>query len=341
VAAALHAAGVSFRSSTSGLDGHPDVVLASRVARLLGVEHAHSPPRRDDTGALVVKHPLARAWEVIRSTEGLISAHNNIPRLAPFRLAPRLSGAGGEQLRGGFLASQAMVAAPIIRQRVHGLFLSLADLFTAQANEWARAEHEPWEERARRDPLDALDRIYLYYRTGRWSAAARAAGTVGHSTFNVLFDNQLCRRSLAMSARWRMSERPLHQAIARLAPPLRDLPLTGKRWRYELSPVPGALTPGWWRRAPMKVGHSPAGFDWRNQPDAAMLAILREQILDGPPALFEVLARARIEKLLARPLKKAGAVLTWNALTASVLLSGLWLDERPELADLVVPIPGG
>jgi hypothetical protein len=341
IAAALHASGMSFRASTSGFPDHPDVVLAEKISRLLEVEHRSSAPRRDESGdALVVKHPLRRAWEVIRFTEGMISAHNNVTRPMPFRISPRISGAGGEQLRGGFLANQSRAEAEAMRKRVRDLFMVSEELLTDAANERARQDLAPWMEHARRDPMDALDRIYLYYRSGRWSAAARATSMAGHPTFNLLFDNCLNRRALAMSPRFRWSERPFHEAIAQLAPALTNLPLTGKRWRYDEAAPPWPFRRTWMAREPLCVDREGAGFDWRNQPDPALLRLLREQILGGPSELFEIVKRPRLEALLSRPtLQKSAAVFVWNVLTASVLLSGAWLAPAPSVANIEIPLP--
>lgn len=340
VAAALHGAGVPFRAQTSGLPDHPDVVLGSRVAALLGVRHVVSPPERDATGdALRVPHPLRRAWQVLRVTEGMLSAHSSVAWPKPFTIAPTLSGAGGEQLRGGFLANQTSADPNAMRRRVRDLFLASEELMTEAANDRARAELAPWMERASRSPMGALDRIYLHYRTGRWSASGRAAAMASRTTFNVLFDNLLNRRALGMSASWRWSEEPFHEAIARLAPPLRNLPLTGKRWRYDVNRPALLGRRAWELRAPLIVDQAGTGFDWRNQPSPSLLGHLREQILGGPEELFELVRRTEMEALLAKPVKKSAAVFVWNAFTASVLLSGSWLDDAPSLPDISIPLP--
>lgn len=342
IAAALHAARVPFRASTGGFPDHPDVVLAARIAALLGVQHTSTPPRTDaQTGMLMVQHPLQRACEVIRFTEGMISAHNNVNRPASFIASARMSGSGGEQLRGGFLAGQRNAAAKAMRKRVDDLFLNWEDVFTDSANDCARREIAPWSALAMDDPMGALDRIYLYYRTGRWSAAARAASLVTHVAVDPFFDNRLNRSALAMSPEWRWSERPFHAAIKRLAPVLADVPLTSSRWRYELEP-PGLRfrRRGWLARAPMPIDKAGTGFDWRDSLDPALIRVIREQILDGPAPLFEVVRRPRVEALLdTYPLNKASSFLLWNACTASVLLSGAWLTAPPNIPAVQIPLP--
>lgn len=342
IAAALHAARVPFRASTGGFRDHPDVVLATRIAALLGVEHTSTPPRQDArTGMLTVQHPLQRAWEVIRFTEGMISAHNNVNRPVSFSISARMSGSGGEQLRGGFLVAQRNAAVKGMRKRVNDLFLNCEDVFSDAANSCARRELEPWAARAMGDAMGALDHIYLHYRTGRWSAAARAASMIGHVAFDPLFDNRLNRSALAMSPEWRWSERPFHAAIKRLAPALADVPLTSRRWRYELEPPALRFRRrAWLARAPMPVDKGGSGFDWRDNLDPALIRVFREQVLDGPAALFEVVRRPRVEALLdTYPLNKASSFLLWNVFTASVLLSGAWLTAPPNNPAIQIPLP--
>ncbi len=337
LAAILHAAGVNVRTTTTGFPDHPDVVLAARIAQLLGLEHRNVAPKRDAGGeALVVEHPSRRAWELLRATEGMISAHNNVTRPRPFKLACSISGLGGEQLRGGFLVKQGNVDPPALARRVRALFTTAEPRFTDAANDRARGDLAPW---AATDPLIALDRLYLYYRSGRWSAASLPTLEMNHPTFNLLFDNRLNRLVVAMSPAWRWTEQPFHEAIARLAPGLRDVPLTDRRWRYDARRPMWLFRRAWSRREPLRVVKTAAGFDWRNQPSAELLALLREQILDGPSGLFEILRRPAVEALLAAPPAPADAVFLWNAYTASVLLSGAWLGEAPSAPALSITVP--
>jgi hypothetical protein len=339
VAAVLHAAGLPFRALTYGFPDHPDVILAARIARLLGVEHSvREPARVAETGALRVAHPLDRAREIVRATEGMVSAHNNIARLTPFQRAPNTSGFGGEQLRGGFLAGHKEIDPDALRRRVRNLFLGHKDVMTDAANERARADLAPWAKLARRDPLLALDRLYLYYRTGRWSAASRAPAMVGNTSFNLLVDNALNRRALALPLAWRWSERPVHAAISRLAPCLRDVPLTKNRWRYESQP-PWLFRARWRARAPVAVDPTGSGFDWRNALGPELLAPFREEILDGPAALFDLVQRARVEQLLASEHPtKAESIFLWNVYTAAVLLSGAWLAAAPGRPEIHIAV---
>ncbi|HUS64969.1 MAG TPA: hypothetical protein VMZ28_10525, partial [Kofleriaceae bacterium] len=285
--------------------------------------------------ALVETHPRERAWLVLRAAEGMLSAANHMRRpFVRFRTAPRLSGAGGEQLRAGFLAKARSLEPQATASLLRKLLVSGGSFLTEAARQRAAERLAAWSER---DPLDALDLLYLYDRSGRWASGTRARF---RNTFDLLFDNRVTRRTLAMPPAVRWSERPIFETIVRLAPALRDVPLIGRRWCFER----GARFwhAGWRARAAVKRADSRrAGFDWRTTLGTPPLGpIFREQILGGPAALFEVVDRARVEKALGRAsVGREQALLLWHVYTASMLLSGDWLGERPAVEPVRIPLP--
>jgi len=336
IAAALYAAGVPFDAATNGNREHPDVVVAGLVAGKLGMRHSFKEPARSvDQEALVVEDPLGRTQRAIRQVEGMISTHYNLTNPKPFTISPKFTGAGGEQFRGGYLASESKITRARLQKRIRNLFLERE----AYQTEWARARGRealaPWAEHGERDPWDALDKLYLYHRSGRWAGASRVATNMAGTILYPLFDNVLTRQVLAMCAPWRWSEEPMHRAISRLAPPLGSVPLANKRWRYQPATPPRYLgRRSWLAQAPVTAPKgSDATFNWRKTPDASLIAMLREQILDAPPSLMEVVDRAAIEGLLSRaPLERS--LFVWSVYTAAVLLSGSWLSAsaaRPKI----------
>ena len=81
------------------------------------------------------------------------------------------------------------------------------------------------------------------------------------------------------------------------------------------------------------------GYDWRVHPDQVLAAMLREQILDGPAALFEIVERTAVEEVLAAvPL--AEAHFAWQLYTASVLLSGSWQSAPAARPNVEVAVTG-
>jgi len=343
VAAILHAAGIPFRTVTRGFPEHPDVLLAAQIAQLLGVPHHRMPPQQDKKRtAVIADHPLRRAWRIVRLAEGMLAAYHNMTHPVPFRAEVRLNGIGGEQLRAGYLAYVSDPSPRRVSAWLRGQFMRCEQVMTDVANQRAEEELAPWLERAAQSPALVPDIIYLYYRTGRWAGAPRAVAMMSSLIYYPLLDNRLNRLALATPPDWRQSERMMHEAISQLAPQLRDLPLTGKRWRFERDPPRGPFARARWaaRRA-IHVDSGPAAFDWRFDLTASLVALLREQILGGPTELFHLVRRDKMEELLSSSLVQQSkqSKFIWQAFTVSVLLSNLWLSGAPDLASLTIPIP--
>ncbi|HEY8480264.1 MAG TPA: asparagine synthase-related protein [Spirillospora sp.] len=338
IAAACHAAGVPFFGATHGLADSPDVLLAQRVAKVLGVE-CEVTIDRQRSGAVVVRHPLRRAHALVRMCEGMNSAYEGVNRWAPFDPEPRSSGSGGERLRGGFLSDQRDLTPEGIRRRLTTIFLAQREFLTEDANAHARRHHDEWAERYERDGIDVLDKLHMFYKTGRWLAGSHTATLMNWAYYHPFLDNRVARAALALPVRWRLSEEPLALVMEMLAPRLRDVPFEGKRWRFESS-RPRSLRdwPGWRRRATPPSTPS-GGFNWRKSYGPELADVFREHILSGPPELFSILDRAVVERRLAEvPPRRPGQ--SWHLLSLSVLLSGAWREPEPtDLPDIEVPVP--
>ncbi|SFO22401.1 Asparagine synthase [Actinomadura madurae] len=338
IAAACHAAGVPFFGATHGLAGSPDVVLAQRVAEVLGVE-CRVTVDRQKSGAVVVRHPLRRAHALVRMCEGMNSAYENVNRWAPYDPEPRTSGSGGERLRGGFLTDQADLSRDGVLRRLDTIFLAQSEFLTEDANAYARRRHDQWAARYEHDGLDVLDKLHMFYKTGRWLAGSHTATLMNWAYYHPFLDNRVVREALALPVEWRLSEEPVALVLGMLAPRLRDVPLAGKRWRFE-EQGPRSLRerPGWRRRA-TPPSTAAAGFNWRKSYGPELADVFREHILDGPPELFSILDRGAVERRLAEvPPRRPGQ--SWHLLSLSVLLSNAWREPEPDdLPDMEIPLP--
>ena len=344
IAAVLHAAGVPYRARTHGFGDHPDVVLARRIAQILGIElQVDLPQRSDDEQSVVVEHPLARACHVIRMAEGMQSAYESMNRPGSFGVAPRMSGSGGETLRGGYLYDQADTSLKGVLARIKTIFLAGERFMTKQANAVATAACAEWTAEARKDRFRVLDRLYLEYRTGRWLVGSRTAVLVNSSYYHPFLDNRVVREVLSLSPEWRASEEVVFRLIERLAPALRDVPPEGRRWRFEgKRPSRWFERRAWRARAALPSPGATASFNWRKQLDPDFVRIMSEQILDadGPAQeIFQVADRAAVERLLAKaPMSHPNQ--GWNLYTLSVLLSERWRTREPmKLPEVRIPIP--
>jgi hypothetical protein len=337
IAAALHAGGVPFFGATHGMAEHADVTLAQRVARTLGVECQVAATRERD-GTVVVRHPLRRAHNVVRMCEGMNSAYEGVGDWAPFDPEPRTSGSGGERLRGGFLADQRDLSDAGVRGRLKTIFLAQEHLVGEEGNTWARKHHDEWCARYESDGIDVLDKLHMFYRTGRWLAGSHTATLMNWAYYHPFLDNRVVRAALALPVEWRLTEEPVALAMTALAPALRDIPFEGRRWRYERNaPRIPWERPAWRRRATPPATRA-GGFNWRRSYDAGFAEILRRQIMDGPPELFDIVDRDAVVTHLAEiPPKRPSQ--SWNLYTLSVLLSGAWREPLPDLPSVTIPIP--
>lgn len=338
IAAACHAADVPFFGAVHGLPESPDVVLAQRVAGVLGVECEVTLDRRR-SGAVVVGHPLRRAHALVRMCEGMNSAYEGVNRWAPFDPEPRSSGSGGERLRGGFLTDQKDLTRAGVHRRLKTIFLAQREFLSEDANAHAQRFHDEWADRYERDGLDVLDKLHMFYKTGRWLAGSHTATLMNWAYYHPFLDNRVARAALALPVEWRLSEEPAALVMEMLAPRLRDVPFDGRRWRFEeRRPRSLRAWPGWRRRA-APPARGAAGFNWRRSYGPELADVFREHILDGPPELFSILDRGAVERRLAEvPPRRPGQ--SWHLLSLSVLLSGLWREPEPtDLPDIEVPVP--
>ncbi|MEA2516072.1 MAG: hypothetical protein QOJ59_5561 [Thermomicrobiales bacterium] len=354
VAAALHAAGSNFRTRTNGFPDHPDVIIAGRVAQALGIDHGVSEPQTTEhEGVRTMSIDLAaRARNTLFVSDGMLSAYENI-QLAKSLVTTRIQmgGAGGESLRGGFAKSipdTDDISWERARRWMRGRFLGQSDVldpaaviaYEAFLNNWV----EQQQEMAMR-PAVALDKLYVYYRTGRWKAAARA-GRHGARDVEPLTDNLITKAGLRIHESVKLNDVLIHELLKRLAPSLIDIPFANKRWLFEKNgPRPGHEEE-WNRRAPLSSPPgSPSAFNWRTTVATDLFEAFYDQIFNDRRAsgLFDVVDREKLHKLVTkqRGTRVAGGRvgLYWAAYTASVLLSNAWLDPAGESRPVSINVP--
>ncbi|MEV0595358.1 asparagine synthase-related protein [Nonomuraea cavernae] len=343
LAALLHAARVPFRVTTNGLDTHPDVILARQIAARLKVEHTViAPPQTAAKDAVIVEHPLSRAWETLRTCEGMTSAYESIVSYLPYSGKPTMSGQSGETLRAGSLnLLQTDLGDKALLRRINNTFYKDEKLFTAEANEHARELAKPWQARPNR--LEALDHIYIWYKVGRWQASARAGSLRRGDPVRPFLDNRVVRAALSLDQGWRLSEEVIYSLILRFAPELRDVPIEGKPWRFAEGME--ARRSRWFERTHVPPAHMPTprtggGWSWRTSPGPALTDVLREQVLGGLDALTPIVNPDEVRALFADPVVKKPA-LAWHLYTVSALLTGLYPGKQPEgLEAISVSRPG-
>jgi hypothetical protein len=339
VAAVLHAAGIPFRATTRGLPDHPDVILAGRICAALGVaDHRVAEPAREDASTLLAEHPLPRTLRLVRMTEGMNSAFENVISPTAFLPEARLSGSGGEALRGGWLNDQKDLDPASLAARLRTITLAQSALMTPEAAATAERLHAEHLDGCGGDLVRGLDRMFLRYRSGRWLPGSRTATLIGYFMYHPFLDHRVRWEAMRLDPTWRWSEDVVFRLIADLAPPLARLPVADRPWRFDhrrmLNPLHRRART---RRGVLRAATATGGFDWRRRPGPEYVALMRDRVL-ATPELFELVDRRRAEELLsAEPLVRPSQV--WNLYTLAVLLSGEWLAPAPAPAPERVRVP--
>jgi asparagine synthase (glutamine-hydrolysing) len=323
VVAALVAAGVPVRAKTHGFAAHPDVTVATEIARHLRIEHVVREPASPEAKIDVV----TRIRSTVLVADGMLSAFENVgrPDHSPSSVVTA-GGHGGELLRGGYAETagagqpgagtistvkRAARATELLR-RLTARHVAL--LRPAPAARYL-ASLTPWSGAAlAHGPLQALDDFYLVNRAGRWSAAARQAYLLRENLVQPLFDDGVVRaaRQVPLAGRVRGA---LPAAVLReLRPDLAEIPYAGK-------PAKGAV---------------PSTFDWRRQYGDQVARFLRDYTMDlgSTSSLFDVVSQAAAEKALALP--QADRATVWALATMACLTSGDYRNARAEAPFLSV-----
>ena len=312
IAAALTAAKVPFRARTHGAADHPDVVVAGKIAGLLGIEHMVVTPKPPT--AATPDDVLTRLRCGVLVADGMLSAFENTGRPDPaFAADPiQMGGHGGELLRGGYATysrNPARGAVQFRRLTTRRLRLLRPGVAAAYLSSLS-----PWAVRFARAPLATLDDFYLVNRAGRWSAAARQAYLLRSDLVQPFFDERVVRTARAVPLKDRVCGQLLRDLLSELCPDLVDIPLAGR---------------------------GPASADWRRSYGDDIATFLRGYVLDAGPTLFDVVSRRAAERVLALPhTTNTDREAVWSLATLAALLSGDWLNARTD-ARAGVPGRGG
>jgi hypothetical protein len=336
IVAALKAAGVEFTATTAGFPDDPDVLVAVQVAKALGIPHRVSQPktRVSNHRRVIEVDPLGRTASALRVSDGMLSGYENLPRPGPYDARVSIGGHGGEILRGGYAKNVATHdysgVMQFWRNTLYGpggelLTPSVRSSYTDRLGGWLVRQS------GHLAPIDLLDRYYLEFRCGRWSAAARAAYTLRRRLLQPLFDNRLIKLAQRIQCERRYEDRVIHGILSQLAPTLVDIPFAQDKWKFAPAGDMSGFAGG---RSGRASPTGPSAFNWRL--DSSLAPVLAGRVLEAPSLLFDVVDRRRIDRVFAE--ESWDPRLAWNLYSLAVLLSNDWLHE-PTGRNVQIEVP--
>src|SRR5690606_41382273 len=118
-------------------------------------------------------------------------------------------------------------------RRLSPIFAAQREVLSAAATAPPRRFHAEWAARYERAGLDVLDKLHMFYKTGRWLAGSHTATLMNWAYYHPFLDNRVARAALALPVEWRLSEEPAALVMEYIAPRQRVVTFAGRRWRYE------------------------------------------------------------------------------------------------------------
>jgi asparagine synthase (glutamine-hydrolysing) len=333
IAAVLKVAGVDFTTRTHGTPDHPDVEIASTIARELGVPHEVSaPPVRDEAGSRFLEVDIeARLRSSVLLADGQLSAFENLGRARSTATArPQLGGQGGEILRGGYnrlLVGRPRLGALHFYRRL--AYVRFGLLAKRTRRRYVTSSSTRWLTRTATRTLDGLEDFFVTNRAGRWSAAARSVTLLRSPVVQPFFVDAVIAATRRASMRERMEERLMRDVLRSLVPTVVDIPFAGEKWAFETTASRSTPAPSR-TRVPARGAR-----DWRLAYGPAVATYFRDYVL-ADAHIFDFLDRARVERALsARPQDPRTA---WCLATLTTLTNGDWLRTSTARHPLTVPL---
>ena len=329
IAAALsHRSDLGVELFTNGHPDSPDVIIGQQVAEVLGLAHSvHAPQGYRDENTFVTEDLLLRIVRNLDVHDAMTSAWDDCDPYGRYREGAKISGVGGEIIRGGRNIPGDATATP--ERAVSTLRRSLmpGKIFTSAVNADARRLAEPLIELGRTDPYRALDDFYFNHRNSRWVSARRTAARRVTGIYDPMLDHRLMGLVRSVPAETRWYEHLAFDVIERLAPGLRDLPIESSRWRFERDgPSPRSRTEvaaGWEARQALVGSAVVASTRSRWLPTPALRGEMTMFILDRlDDSVSTLLNRRAAVEMVTDERTKASEL--WHLATALVAMQMPW-----------------
>ncbi len=347
---ALKTVGIPFVGFTTGAQDHPDVLVARKIAKILGIEHdVKPPPEANDQVRMNLKRTVPEQMFGYDCMLHFWSTQGTVPVFDTSNL--RLTGQGGEFMRGGWLKNPKNNKGFETRSNIDALlrdnFLRFPSLFLPERVSEYQQFLEGWVTREMEDksPRGVIEKMFFYIYGGRWVSSSFMFRLSQQPNVYPLSDSNFVKKSQEIPVRYRTNDIIIYNILKRLEPRLIDIPFNKWRWNFELDGPRDGNYKSWMQRAPYKMGSfSKAAVNWKHEAGSQpeLKKAFQEEILDNDRncKLFEILDRDKFENLFYSPeiMKTRSARFLFNVISASAILSNSWLETNVTAANDVVTI---
>jgi hypothetical protein len=319
MAACLHRAGVPIVTHTRGMPDHPDVVVGTQIAAILNVPHQVTGPKPDNAiGSL-------GQWAVdsLYMYDGARDAWSHASRQGHASCNTRVTGYGGELLRGGYLKGPLFAKVgdqQSIDDAFHHLFFRFDGLLNEEYRRWHRGQINGWIQRhaCARAPAAILDKFYLVFRCGRYAAASQMAESFRYRRIVPFCDNRLLQKVFALPPEVRSSERLAYELLKRINPTLAELPFGQKGWRFQKQPQVIARV--------SRVAEKCAS-QWKYAAGTLLKGEILEVIRSADArnrGLFELVNESAFDRMVnsTESMRNFNIKVLWSVYSAAMLLTG-------------------
>jgi hypothetical protein len=333
IVAILKYIGAKVNTFTNGFDQHPDVIIGQQVANILRLPHTINRPNVQASGGVesITIDVHQRAYTTIRLTEGMLSAYENMSNNGPFQNIMTLGGNGGELLRGGFAHSLNNPNYENMMRYFHNGMLKCNELLVKKYGVRFQMEVNEWiNDYPKLTPAEILDKTYLFYRAGRWSAAARMGYNMSGHSIMPFFDSIFVKQLTKCKSLFKVHDYVEYNLLKRFAPELLGVPFFNESWKFNNPHT----------KPPVKI-HSDqkkSGFNWRETCLSDMKRVFFDQIFQTA-SIFDLVDRKTVESIFAANPELKYNQFLWNLYTYCTLISNQWLSPFTKGSSVTIKVP--
>lgn len=332
---AMKKIGAEFSAETGGYDDSPDVIVARRIASMLGIEHTVYNNTVSSNG-IMEQDILGRTQKVLFASDCSLygfegCASTGLPYASDFAL---FNGLGGEILRGGYAKRLHLFTEKEVTGRVKRLYNTMPSFFRPEVESKYEEKYLECFNGISTNTPESMDWIYVQEHMGKWAASTMRCWGMRRLYLTPLCDEQLIKKAMKVKTLDKVDDRLIFEIIRRLDDRFITVPLAESRWTFEKDGARPGDEEGYQLRTPVIATTKRGGFVWRRQTLTDMRETMANIIFDPRcQEIFEYLKREEVEKLFSPSNEQYlenpySSIFAWNIYTAAVMLEGSWVTKH-------------